>query len=95
MPVAVGDGSSAQDAQRVRIDRSNPAERYRFTCPNGHVNWDRTNNHIWCRQCRRAFEAGEDLDPEHYHIVDQQTGDEIPWGAVELAEDDRRRSRAD
>jgi len=89
MPVAVGDGSSVEDAHRVRIDRSNPVERYRYTCPNGHINWDRTNNHIWCRQCLRAHEAGEDVHPEHYHIVDQTSGEKISWGAVLLAEDER------
>jgi len=94
MPVTVTDGSSPEDAERVRIDRSNAAERYRFTCPNGHVNWDRTNNHIWCRQCRRAFEAGADCDPEHYELIDQTTGESIPWSSVELVEDDRRRSSA-
>lgn len=83
------DGSAAVDAGKpVRIDRTNPADRYRYVCPNGHVNWDRTNNHIWCRSCRRQCEAGDDVDPEHYELLDKKTGERIDWSRVRLAEDE-------
>lgn len=79
------DGSAAADAAPiVRIDRSRTAHRWRFLCPEGHTNWDRTNSHIWCRACRRANEAGKDVDPEHYEILDKKTGETIPWSRVEL-----------
>lgn len=79
------DGSALEDAQpRVVIDRSDEAERWRYRCPRGHVNWDRTNNHVWCQGCRRQAEAGDDVDPEWYEIVDKRTGEEIPWSAVEV-----------
>lgn len=80
------DGSAQADAQDlVRIDRSG-AGRWRYRCPRGHTTWDRTNNHVWCRSCRRQSEAGEDVDPEWYEIVDARTGKTIPWSAIEVVE---------
>lgn len=84
----VCDGSSELDAhETVRIDRSNAVERYRYVCPNGHTDWDLTNNHIWCRSCRRQAENGEDVDPEHWEIYDKRDHREIPWSAVEVRAD--------
>lgn len=84
----VADGSAAADAHpRVRVDRRE--EPYRWKCPNGHVDWDKTNSHIWCRSCRMQNEAGDDLDPEHYEIIDAKRDMEIPWSAVELVSDRR------
>lgn len=81
------DGSALADAgRRVEVDRTDTADRWRYVCPNGHVDWDRTNNHIWCRGCLRAAEAGEDVDPEHYEIYDKQTDETIPWGRIRLVE---------
>jgi len=82
----VSDGSSACDARpTVTIDRSKDRQRWRFVCPNGHTDWHPTNNHVWCKGCRRQYEAGdEDIDPEHWEIVDKQTDERIPWSAVEL-----------
>lgn len=82
-PPTLADGSAQTDARRVRIDRT-PPEKYRWRCPNGHVDWDRTNNHIWCPGCARASRHDPDVDPEHYHIVDNQTDEEIPWSAIEV-----------
>lgn len=90
----LADGSAVADQRAtVRIDRSNQRERWRFVCPNGHTNWAPTNNHLWCKGCRRQVEAGhDDVDPEHWELVDKQTDEEIPWSAVELVEpDDPRR----
>lgn len=84
------DGSAAADARAiVEIDRSKTSHRWRYRCPNGHVDWDRTNSHVWCRGCLRAAEAGDDVDPEHYHIIDQRTGEEIPWSSVRVVTDER------
>lgn len=79
------DGSSPQDARRkVRIDRSIPAHRWRFTCPEGCSDWVPTNSHIICRSCARAAEHGADVEVEYYEIVDQRNEETIPWSAVEL-----------
>jgi hypothetical protein len=86
------DGSAAADAHdTVEIDRSDDAQRWRYRCPNGHTDWSPTNSHVWCKGCRRAVEAGEDVDPEHYELVDQKTGETIPWSAIELVEPERPR----
>lgn len=84
----VADGSAEIDShETVEIDRSVAVERWRFTCPKGHSDWDQTNNHVWCRGCRRAIEAGHtDIEAEYYEILDQQTGETIPWSSVNLVE---------
>lgn len=75
------------DAGRtVTIDRSDDIQRMRYRCPNGHTTWAPTNRHLWCKACRQANEHGEDLDPEHWHIVDAKTNEKIPWERVELTE---------
>jgi len=87
-PTILSDGSSPDDAHpTVQIDRSDAIERYRYTCPNGHIDWDRTNNHVWCRSCREQAEHGVDIDPEHWVIYDKREDREIPWHAVELVSD--------
>jgi len=83
------DGSSELDSRAmVEIDRSVPHVRWRYLCPNGHSgrSWDATNSHIWCSKCRRLYEAGRDVDAEHYHLVDKKTGEEIPFASVRLVE---------
>lgn len=83
----VADGSAATDTHPpVEIDRSIAAERWRYRCPNGHTDWSPTNSHLWCKGCRRQHEAGDDVDPEHYELVDTRTGETIPWSAVRLVE---------
>jgi len=81
----LSDGSSWQDATRLRVDRRD--EPLRWRCPNGHVDWDKTNSHIWCSSCRRQGTHGEDVRAEHYEIVDAKTDETIPWSAVKLVED--------
>lgn len=76
--------TDATTQARVEIDRSIAAERWRYRCPNGHTDWYPTNNHAWCKGCRRQVEAGDDVDPEHYEILDAKTGQAIPWEAVVL-----------
>lgn len=82
------DGSAAEDARRrVTIDRTDPVQRYRYRCPRGHIDWDATNNHVWCRGCRRRYEAGDsDADPEHWHVVDEKSGEKISWSRIDLVE---------
>jgi hypothetical protein len=77
------DGASQADAEVVEISRSG-ASRYRYRCPRGHIDWDRTNAHIWCRGCRRQADAGEAVDPEWWEIHDKRTSERIPWSAVRV-----------
>lgn len=82
----VADGSAAADRERtVRIDRRG-LDRWRYRCPRGHTSWSPTNSHAWCKSCRQEAENGEDVDPEHYELLDIQTGEEIGWSRIELIE---------
>lgn len=75
----------AESDREARIDRSKTVERYRYTCPNGHIDWARTNSHLWCRGCRRRNESGDtEIDPEHHAILDKREDVLIPWDQVEL-----------
>jgi 5-methylcytosine-specific restriction endonuclease McrA len=83
----VADGSAVADARRITIDRSDPTDRYRYRCPNGHVSWDRTNSHIWCPSCRRQAETGDDVDPEHWELFDAKTGECIGYARVRFVQE--------
>jgi hypothetical protein len=87
VPPLVADGSAAADSRPVvRIDRSNDVERYRWTCPEGHVDWAPTNSHAWCYSCSRIAEQGHDVDPEFYAVYDKKNDTSIPWTRVKLLE---------
>lgn len=80
----VTDGSALADAPEVvEIDRSGP-DKWRYRCPQGHTTWAPTNSHAWCKQCRAQAEAGEDVDPEWYELLDVKTGETIDYARVEL-----------
>lgn len=75
------------DGPTITIDAASSADRWRYTCPNGHRDWDRTNQHVWCRSCRRQIDQGATIDgPEHWHVVDQRTDEAIHWERVDLVE---------
>lgn len=81
----IADGSAHADTfPGVQIDRDD--EPLRWRCPNGHISWDRTNNHLWCPACRKASESGHDVEPEHWEIVDAKHDKTIPYSAVEFVE---------
>jgi hypothetical protein len=76
----LADGSSIADAHPLtHIDRKDPAQRYRYRCPNNHTSWEKTNGGIWCASCSR-----QDLDPHYHKILDAKTDEHIPWSSVEL-----------
>lgn len=78
------DGSGAADArEQVVIDATNDIDKMRFRCPNGHSNFEPTNNHIWCQSCSRQAQHDADVDAEHYEILDKRSGETIPWSAVQ------------
>lgn len=45
-----------------------------------------TNGHIYCRSCARQHAHDDDVDPEHYELLDTKTGEAIPWSAIEIIE---------
>jgi len=85
MPSLAADGSADADApDRVQIDRDDPADRWRYTCPRGHRDWSPTNSHAWCYSCSRAERQGAAVDPEHYALYDQRAGERVPWSAIDI-----------
>ncbi len=83
MPATKAKHGSRSHDDTVEIDRTGP-QRYRFVCPNGHPQWDRTNNHIWCPGCQRQSENGADVTPEHWEVHDKKTDETIHWSQVEI-----------
>lgn len=78
----------ATSEHTVVIDIGKATAKWRWRCPNGHCagSWAPTNNHVWCKGCRRMVEAGEDVDPEHYELHDAKTGDHVHWEDIELVD---------
>ena len=70
--------------ERVVIDRRQEADKWRYVCPNGHTSWDRTNSHLWCPACASAADHDDDIDPEHYEVLDKSAEKLIPWDCVKV-----------
>lgn len=54
--------------QLVRIE--DETDRWRFTCPRGHRDWEPTNHHFWCAACARV----EDVDGVFQELRDARDG---------------------
>ena len=79
------DGSSPADAHpRVVIDTQRYP--YRLACPNGHHDIAPTNSHVWCRTCAHQSEQGDDIEAEHYEVLDKLKNVLVPWSAIDLLE---------
>ena len=76
--------ATIDDHEIVAVDRTQTPDRWRYTCPYGHTDWDRTNCHAWCPACRQLNESGLDVDPEHYEILDKKREVMIPWEQLRL-----------
>ncbi|PSQ19577.1 hypothetical protein BRD00_01565 [Halobacteriales archaeon QS_8_69_26] len=64
--------------EAIEIDADDELDRWRFTCPNGHTNWEPTNNHVWCATCSRLHE----VDPGYDVLIDRKKDREVPWENV-------------
>jgi len=60
---------SVDEKKTVRIEDEN--DRWRFTCPRGHRDWEPTNHHFWCVTCART----EGLDGVFDALLDQTNGE--------------------
>lgn len=80
-------GTTEPNTEAVRIDVADPTVRWRYTCPNGHVQFEPTNGGVWCESCEKNFEIAQ---AHHHHLIDQKTGEQIDWSRVELVENGRR-----
>jgi hypothetical protein len=58
----------------IKLD--DETDRWRWTCPQGHRNWEPTNNHFWCQTCAQsAADHGEDVDPVFNELRDESDGE--------------------
>ncbi len=69
---------SADEKKTVRIEDEN--DRWRFTCPRGHRDWEPTNHHFWCATCARA----ETVDGVFHELLDQRTDELYARDEVQL-----------
>lgn len=65
----------------IAIDLDDPLDRYRFTCPRGHTDWQRTDGHFWCRSCANGW----DVDPVFLELTDRKTREQLARDRVEFA----------
>ena len=66
----------------VQINLDDTMHRWRWTCPNGHRNWEPTNNHFWCQACARLNE-----DPVFHELHDKRAGKNYDRDDLELVTD--------
>lgn len=86
-PILAADGSASSDTRpSFTVDLSKASERWRWRCPNGHRGkaWSPTNSHVYCYSCKRQMDAGNDISPEHYELVDDKTGETVPFASLEF-----------
>lgn len=65
---------------RTVIDLDDEHDRRKWRCPRGHMSWEPTNNHFWCKACS----DGWDVDPEFAELVNDATGEMLERDEVEL-----------
>lgn len=85
--ILTADGSAEADRHpTVVIDYADELDRWQWRCPNGHrgKSWSPTNSHVYCYGCKRQMDNGEDVSPEHYHLVHVETEEEVPYSAIEF-----------
>lgn len=70
---------ASTDDEPVVIDTTDPASRWRYSCPNGHTTIEPTNGGAWCQSC--ANNPGIS-DPHHNELVDKRTGETVAWSRV-------------
>lgn len=71
--------SGTDSGTEVHIQRDSKRDRWKWACPAGHTNWDRTNGGIWCTSCSRAHDIE---DPHWKELVNKATGETVSWENV-------------
>ena len=64
------------------VDLEDETDRWRFTCPRGHRDWEPTNNHFWCAACARTL--ADEVDPEFKQLWDKREGERLERDDVRL-----------
>lgn len=80
------DGSAEADVANdvLQINLENTRDRWRYRCPYGHVEWEPTNRHGWCRACARNVDHDDEADPEFWEILDTKSGELIDWADIDV-----------
>lgn len=73
------------DATRFTIHLENDTDRWQWRCPEGHTQWEPTNDHWWCQQCASSWR--EDVDPVFYELRNVKTGENAERHEVTLMTD--------
>lgn len=55
--------------QTKEIDLADGYDRWRWTYPNGHYDWEPTNHHFWCATCTHTT----GVDGEFQELRDRKT----------------------
>lgn len=63
----------------IQINRSDFVQWNRYVCPLGDSDWVPAGTHARCRSCKRRGD-----DPRHRVLVDQVTGEWIPYANFEV-----------
>ncbi|QGN05869.1 hypothetical protein Hrd1104_00225 [Halorhabdus sp. CBA1104] len=71
----------SEDGRRT-IDLNDETDRWRYTCPNGHRQWEPTNHHFWCASCAR--QRGQEATFHALH--DRKTDQELERIEVRLVD---------
>lgn len=71
-------------AEEIHLEKE--TDRWRYTCPAGHRDWEPTNYHFWCAACARSHDPR--VDPSFHYLVDARTGAELAREDVDLIEPD-------
>lgn len=66
------------DKQSVKIE--DETDRWRFTCPRGHRDWEPTNHHFWCASCARV----DGVDGVFQELRDKRDGGLLAREDVQL-----------
>ncbi|MFB6188592.1 MAG: hypothetical protein ABEI57_01795 [Halapricum sp.] len=56
-------------SEQIRLE--DETDRWKWVCPNGHRNWEPTNEHFWCQTCART----RGLDGEFAQLRNKATGE--------------------
>lgn len=67
---------------KVTIDPTDDADRWRYVCPAGHRTWEATNHHYWCSRCSSSHDPR--VDPEFEDLVDLKEDRVLARDEVEL-----------
>lgn len=80
------DGPQSGDEIPIIIDRQCAADRWRYRCPRGHTSWEPMPHAVFCKSCSKQSARANGIGAVYHHLIDEKTGDAVPYSYVELIE---------